>query len=169
MIFCALFALIATFSYSQVPHMTFMNIPLDGNIHNFVSMLTKKNFIIRDSVLNHVRMSGTFLNVDAFIFVRYNPKDNKVYNVEVSVEKHVLNPIRFYEFEELYNVKYGKGTEEIKYSLDDWTRNLVTIWQSQLGNIKMTYRSYSKSISIEYFDNINYKSYIKQNMDYNGI
>ena len=169
LIFCISFLLVATLSYTQTSQMTFMNIPLGGNVHNFVLMLSKKNFIIKDSLSEHIIMSGKFIDVDARIFVKYNPKDKKVYCVQVDFDESNLYYVLFYEFEELYNVKYGKCTKEIHYSLDDWTRNYKAIWQFQFGDIKMTYWSYLKSLSIQYIDNISYKNYIKQKKKYNDI
>ena len=113
LIFTLLFALTV-----NAQHLSFMNIPLDGNINNFTAKLKNKGLKIspyNNSIPVGARaFTGTFIGKQASVYVYYNTKNNNVYRAKACIENTSLDGTKnlMTEVRDMLSEKYDSYCEE---------------------------------------------------------
>lgn len=79
-------------------HMKFMGIPIDGNVYSFCEKLKERGFIKNPSNNKSIiSYKGNYYGEEAFIDVTFDPTNNVVFQVSVSIVKNIsleLYPIQ---------------------------------------------------------------------------
>lgn len=112
-------AVMATTVYSQEifaqdQHLKFKDIPIDGNISEFVEKMKSDGFEVDELLGEKVTMKGKFVNEDCNISVISTPKSNAVWKVVVYLPKQSswYSLKSDYEaFVKSFTAKYGSPTK----------------------------------------------------------
>lgn len=113
------------FSQSEVTHLKFMGIELDGTINEFQEKLLKKGVTIDpDSKLlpNGMRLyKGSFSGEEAQIVVFYNPQSKTVYRAKAIITRYGKDSIEqlISKFESKLDLKYGTENKHTSSERDD--------------------------------------------------
>ena len=159
---------------SSSEHLTFNNVPIDGQLHRFAEELAKSEFNIVDSTANNeIVLHGEFFNKNCKISVLGISDNNIAYKVIVSLPKEGHDSLQtdFEKLQKLFSLKYGMGTS--KYQQYQKRERLV--YKVPAKNIKEgDYTKYSTDsgevtievqdgfLSITYLDHSNLELYTKE-------
>lgn len=169
------FFLIATFclfvlcGYSQ-EHLTFKNVPLNGDINNFAKELVKQGFTIKETKGNVIIMSGSYVNRECEVLVLATKKTNIVWKVAIYLpEETIWSSIKYdyLKLKEQFITKYGTGKSyeyfsNPYYEGDGYEMqavklekcNYITFWEKPEGSISLKISKYEQ-IAVSYEDTIN--------------
>ena len=118
-------------------HMTFRDIPINGNVDDFSNQLEKLGFkrfeyeaIYADDNV-HVHQ-GIFLKRKCLVWVDYTRKTKTVYQIRISFDlinweaSSPWNELKscYLDIKSIYQTKYGKGESE-QYFIN-WTKENIT-------------------------------------------
>lgn len=151
-------------------HMTFKNIPIDGNYKEFVKKMKGDGgevILEREGV---VVLKYKFTGKPCELFVLYTPKTNIVWKVAVSFDKYISwKSIKsdYFDFKDLYTKKYG-NPDSFEFFSDPYYEGDGYEMQA-IRNEKCTYTSFfeaengyisvkigtTESIFLSYEDKIN--------------
>lgn len=156
---------------SSKEHLEFKNIPINGNLDEFVNELIKSGFAEPQLIeANQIKLNGIFLEKDCEIFVYGTSQNQTAYKVKVNLPKEVQDSIeyRFEKLQHLLSSKFGNGTskyqqfqnaERFLFNEPKRTRHLSpgdsTRYTTGSGVITMVVRD--GYISITYLDKQNNK------------
>ena len=104
-------------SVTNVEHLTFMGIPIDGSLDQFVVELKKKGFALETITDSQAELTGKFAGEDASIFVSTTPKTHLVYVVGVFYMKKTIWSAIKTQYETMKSAfieKYGKPLELVE-------------------------------------------------------
>ncbi len=160
-------------SNSSLPpkHLSFRDIPIDGNITNFVNKLKNSGFSLIKLNGNSATMTGKFTGKDCEIFVTASTKTNTVYKVSVYLPKETSwysAKSTYQSYKEQYQQKYGVPTNSYEffstpyYEGDGYELQAVrlekctyfTYWELELGNIAVEISEFEQ-IKLSYEDKLN--------------
>jgi len=158
MLFCCLSA--ATMAQE---HMTFKNIPIEGNINDFVEKMEAQNFSVEEKLDGVITMKGSFAGFDdCRIYLIFSKKSQTVWKVTVSLPEQVSwtsTKSRYEDYKEKYTQKYGRPTKSYEFFLSPYERGdgyelqaislekgyYSTYWKSNLGTIVVEIEATSNS------------------------
>jgi len=154
---------------SSIGHMEFKNLPINGNLDNFVKELIKLGFTNPQLVKeNQIKLNGVFLDKNCEIYVYGTKKNQTTYKVRVNMPEEVQDSLQssFEKIQKLYASEYGMGTtrykqyktrERLLFNEPRLTRHLMkgdyTRYITASGDI--TVEVENAYISITYVDNVN--------------
>ncbi len=149
-------------------HMKFMGIPIDGNVYSFCEQLKKRGFYKNpEEAESAISFSGKFYGEDAYVDVTYDPSNNIVFQVTVSIIKTLameLTPIQrdvMNAIEDKYvNKKELKDSQLSQYDyyiFDEY--DLVGMIQTYILDTSLMKQGGESMLSISYLDVENYMKY----------
>lgn len=159
---------------AQNAHLTFKDIPIDGNVKDFADKLSKKGFTyVKGLEGNIVRMEGKFADFNAEVWLMATPKTKIIWKIVVLTDKYTSwSSIKadFEKYKELYTKKYGKPSEDFHffsrpyYEGDGYEMQAlklekctyITFFELPEGGIVIEMTKWG-NISFSYEDNINVK------------
>ena len=165
----ATFCLFVLYGYSQ-EHLTFKNVPLNGDINNFAKELVKQGFTIKETKGNIITMSGSYVNRQCEVLMIATEKTNIVWKVAIYLPKETnwySIKTDFLNLKEQFIAKYGDGKSyeffsKPYYEGDGYEMQAVInkkciyaiYWKKTEGTILLNISQYEK-ISVSYEDSIN--------------
>lgn len=99
-------------------HITFRDVPIDGNINAFVKKLEAKGYTQEKTFDNGVRMSGSFLNKTCEVWVYCTPVSRTTTKVIVYMPKdNSWSSLKstYLTLKEQYTKKYGTPSDEFEF------------------------------------------------------
>lgn len=159
---------------AQNAHLTFKDIPIDGNVKDFADKLSEKGFTqVKGLEDDMIIMKGKFADFDAEVLLLATPKSKIIWKVSVLSEEYTSwGSIKsdFEKYKELYIKKYGKPSTDFHhfyrpyYEGDGYEMQALklekctyaTIFKIPEGTIMVRMRE-SGDISFVYEDKINVK------------
>ena len=96
-------------------HMEFKNVPINGNLNDFVSELTKSGFAApKLKEENQIELSGVFLEKNCEIFAYGTKLSRTVYKVRVDLPEEEQDSIeyRFEKIKQMFTSQFGNGTSK---------------------------------------------------------
>ncbi len=98
-------------------YLTFMGIPISGNINDFIKNLEDKGFILNEDEGDNITLTGKFTNQDVLLVLLQSDKTNDISGVGVA-----YNPVDSWSLLEqsydnlltAYSKKYGKPTTSLR-------------------------------------------------------
>lgn len=171
----------AAFAQTELEHLTFKGVPIDGSLNSFVQKMKQKGFTYDDTYNNSVLMKGTFSGyAGCKIWVFTTKQTDLVYSVGVNfpeAESWDMLSSNYFRLKDMLTTKYGEPSESTEtfdaYSQpnDDQMRMLYTktdkckyetFYATTKGFIKLiishvSARYYDSCyVSLIYTDGINY-------------
>ncbi|MCF0174619.1 MAG: hypothetical protein HUJ95_04680 [Bacteroidales bacterium] len=116
--------LFLSISISAQEHLSFKNIPIDGNITDFVAKLKEQGFTVKENFKNSVILNGPFAGYDdCTIFVLFSTSSETVWKVSATLPHRSswLSTLSMYQdFKEEYIKKYGVPSNSYEFFLDPY-------------------------------------------------
>jgi hypothetical protein len=165
----ATFCLFVLYGYSQ-EHLTFKNVPLNGNINNFAKELVKQGFTVKETKGNVITMSGSYINRQCEVLIFASKKANIVWKVAIYLPEEtnwysIKND--YLKLKEQFITKYGIGKSyeffsDPYYEGDGYEMqavklekcNYIIYWEKPEGNVTLSISKY-RQIKVSYEDSIN--------------
>lgn len=159
---------------AQNAHLTFKDIPIDGNVKDFADKLSKKGFTQIEGLEDDIiRMEGKFADFNAEVWLVATPKTKTIWKVVVTTKKYTSwSSIKadFEEYKEIYTKKYGKPANDYHffsrpyYEGDGYEMQALklekctyaTVFKIPEGGIMIKMTKWG-DISFSYEDNVNVK------------
>lgn len=159
---------------AQNVHLTFKDIPIDGNVKDFADKLSKKGFTQNEGLEDDIiRMEGKFADFNAEVWLVATPKTKTIWKVVVTTKKYTSwSSIKadFEEYKEIYTKKYGKPANDYHffsrpyYEGDGYEMQALklekctyaTVFKIPEGGIMIKMTKWG-DISFSYEDNVNVK------------
>lgn len=159
-----------TFSGYSQEHLTFKNIPLNGDVNSFAKELVKQGFGIEETKGNIITLSGSYISRDCEVIICGTKKTNIIWKVNIYLPKETnWYSIKsdFLKLKEQFIAKYGNGKSFEFFSNpydegDGYEMQAVrlekcrytTFWETQGGSISLKISKFEQ-ISVSYEDSIN--------------
>lgn len=158
---------------AQNAHLTFKDIPIDGNVKDFADKLSKKGFTQVKGLDDDIFMEGKFADFDAVVGLFGTPKSKIIWQVVVITKKYTswqAMKADFKKYKEIYTKKYGKPANDYHffsrpyYEGDGYEMQALklekctyaTVFKIPEGTIMIKMTKWG-DISFSYEDNINVK------------
>ncbi len=159
-----------TLSGFSQEHLTFKNIPINGDVNIFAKELVKQGFTIKETKGNVITLSGSYISRDCEVLILGTKGTNIIWKVIIFLPKETnWYSIKsdFLKLKEQFIVKYNTGKSYEFFSSpydegDGYEMQAVrlekctysTFWDTQGGSITLKISKYEQ-ISVSYEDSIN--------------
>lgn len=165
-----LFANVTLICGQQNEHLTFLDVPINGSLKEFIPKMEAAGFVNPSEMDGVILMDGKFDNKYSMIQISINPTTNMVAEVSVFfTPKTPWNRLgrEFFILKEKFRNKYGKPVDEIEMfyppyekgdgkegkALEEGKCRYIYFWKISTGKICMLIDE--KRFGIIYTDNIN--------------
>lgn len=150
-------------SLNAQEHLSFKNIPIEGNISDFISKLKVQGFTLEESMSNGAILKGPFVGYDnCTVYVLCSKSSKTVWKVVASLPSQVSwssTRSRYEDFKETYTKKYGKPSDSYEFFIDPYERGdgyelqaiklekgyYTTYWELEAGTIVVEIDALSNS------------------------
>ena len=130
--------IIALGSWAQQNHLTFMGIPINGNINSFILKLSQKGMKLdadanKSLPFGEKMLRGLYLGKNVVLTIRYTPKTKTVYTVEVGFSSESNKIVNSYENDFIEGVK-KKYKNNHFVSEDSGRDKIIYIFNTNISN-----------------------------------
>ena len=139
---------------SQSQHLKFKEIPINGNLSEFITKMKVEGFVLKEVEGNIAIMSGLFVGKKSDIYIVASPKSKTVWKVSVNLpDESTWYSLKssYNTFKSQFSKKYGDPTESYEffskpyYEGDSYEMqalslekcNYYSYWENDLGIISI--------------------------------
>jgi hypothetical protein len=163
-------------NHDQKDHATFMSVPIDGTVNNFIMKMTAKGFSDPAVEGDLATMAGSFLSKPCYIYIKFSPTSKIVQSVTVGydeVTKWEDLEAHYYAIKALYIEKYGEPDDVVEtvsegkandklQALKDFEAAFHCSFRRAKGNVSIFMDSFNPSVNVYYADAINLEKSAKE-------
>lgn len=123
--FVLLLTLFISVALNAQEHLTFKNIPIEGNMSNFITKMKAAGFKLNEMKDVGAIMTGPFVGYDCTLAILCSRSSKTVWKVVAHLPSQVSwtsTRSQYDDFKERYTKKYGAPTQSFEFFLDPYER-----------------------------------------------